>query len=119
MGLATSWAHPPPLFNQEETMSQKFYANPATRFEHDNGAVSYAPGGPFDCIGQYAKIQDCPIQGTNKVLTCYATGYPETFFTVPACTRYRGKYVTGFFVLGDFGPVFQMHDKFRVLFSAS
>jgi hypothetical protein len=79
-------------------MGQKFYADPRAVFEWPNGAKGYRPtSGPFDCLGPYAKVTDCPIAGTTLRRTCYATGYADTFFSVPACTRINGKYVAGYF----------------------
>ncbi len=98
-------------------MGQKFYANPSTRFEYANGAVGYGPGGPFDCLGRYAKVANCPIDGTARRLTCYATGYADTYFSVPACTRVRGRYVSGFFTLDNGSPVFVPMSRFRALFA--
>ncbi len=98
-------------------MGQKFYANPSTRFEWPNGAVGYGSGGPFDCLGPYAKVVNCLIGGTARRLTCYATGYADTYFSVPACTRVRGRHVGGFFKLEDEGPVFVPQSRFRALFA--
>lgn len=80
-------------------MGQHFIAREPYKFK--NGAVGWRPGGPFDCLGPYAKVQNCPVKGTDLRLTCYATGYADTFFSVPACTRRKGKYVSGFFTMGD------------------
>jgi hypothetical protein len=55
----------------------------------------------MDCLGPYAKVQNCPIDNTDLRLTCYATGYADTMFSVPAYTRYRGKYIGGFFTLNE------------------
>ena len=85
-------------------MCQKFIAR--ERFDFTNGAIGWRPGGPFDCLGPYAKVQNCPIDGTELRMTCYATGYANTFFSVPACTRRRGKYVRGFFTMRDGACVF-------------
>lgn len=91
---------------------QKFYGR--ERREFSNGAVGYAPGGPFDCLGPYAKVTNCPIAGTSLRLTCYATGYADTFFSVPAATRIRGRYVGGYFTLTDTGGCeFRPLDKFK------
>jgi hypothetical protein len=76
-------------------MCQRFVARERTEFS--NGAIGWSPGGPMDCLGPYAKVQNCPIGDTSYRLTCYATGYSDTHFSVPACTRIRGKYVKGFF----------------------
>jgi hypothetical protein len=66
-------------------------------FQFSNGATGWRPGGPFDCLGPYAKVQNCPIDGTPLRRTCYATSYADTFWTVPAWTRVHGKYIGGFF----------------------
>lgn len=45
-------------------MGQKFYAS-ADSFTWPNGAVGYRPGGPFDCLGPFARVTNCPIDGTD------------------------------------------------------
>lgn len=92
-------------------MAQKFYANPQTRTVDPNGAIRFAPGGMMDCLGHYAKVQNCPIAGTQLRLTCYATGYADTWFSVPACTRYRGRYITGYFTSTIDGVEFRPHTR--------
>jgi hypothetical protein len=91
-------------------MGQKFIAR--ERFEFSNGAVGWRPGGPFDCLGPYAKVENCPIDGTALRRTCYATGYADTAFSVPACTRYRGQHVGGFFALDDGAIQFVPYDRY-------
>lgn len=89
-------------------MSQRFIAR--ERFEFPNGAIGWRPGGPFDCLGPWAKVQNCPINGTGLRRTCYATGYADTWFSVPAVTRYKGRRVTGFFTTdNEGGAVFYPH----------
>lgn len=90
---------------------QKFKAR--ERFEFVNGAIGWRPGGPFDSLGPYAKVQNCPIDGTTVRRTVYATGYADSYFSVPACTRYRGRYIGGFFELEGDGPVFVPSSKYR------
>lgn len=85
-------------------MCQKFIAREP--FVFANGAIGWRPGGPMDCLGPYAKVQNCPVQGYDRTYTCYATGYADTYFSVPACTRIRGRYVRGFFTMHDEGIVF-------------
>ena len=97
-------------------MSQKFYASANDTFTSPNGAVGYRPGGPFDCLGPYAKVLNCPIKGTTVRLACYATGYADTYFSVPACTRYRGKHVRGYFTHDEEGIVFHVMDSHKHLF---
>ena len=84
----------------------------AERHEFPNGAIGYRPGGPSDCLGPFAKVTNCPIDGTELRLTAYATGYADTYFSVPAYTRYRGNRITGFFTLEDEGCVFVPHKRF-------
>lgn len=76
-------------------MSQRFVAN--ERFEFSNGAVGWRPGGPYDCLGPYAKVQNCPVEGHDRRYTCYASGYADNAFSVPAVTRIGGRRVKGFF----------------------
>ena len=87
-------------------MCQKFYASPSDTFTSPNGAIGHRPGGPFDCLGPYAKVRNCPVDGESKRYTCYATGYANTFFSVPACTRIRGHYIKGFFTSDESGVRF-------------
>jgi hypothetical protein len=76
-------------------MSQRFIARVPYRFS--NGAIGWRPGGSFDCLGPYAKVENCPIDGTDLRRTCYATGYADTYFSIPADTRVRGRWIRGFF----------------------
>ena len=92
---------------------QRFIAR--ERFEFSNGAVGWRPGGPMDCLGPYAKVQNCPIHGTSLRRTCYATGYADTFFSVPACTRVRGAYIGGYLTMDDGGCEFRPYDRFKYL----
>lgn len=113
-------------------MGQKFNVDKSTKFTHTNGAIAYGPGGPFDCLGHWAKVQNCPIEceglpfGSLR-LTCYATGYADTFFSVPACTRYKGQHIGGYFTIRDkdgltttpdAGPVFVVTDRFKAKLKA-
>ena len=82
---------------------QRFIAREKVTFP--NGAIGYAPGGMMDCLGPYAKVLNCPIHGTDKRRACYATGYADTYFSIPACTRVRGKYVRGYFSLDSDGGI--------------
>lgn len=90
---------------------QKFAARQKCEFK--NGAIGWSPGGPMDCLGPYAKVQNCPIRGTNLRRTCYATGYADTYFSIPACTRYRGKYIGGFLTGVEGGIEFVPSTKYQ------
>lgn len=87
-------------------MGQRYHVDPNTETVWPNGAIGYAPGGPNDPIGPYAKVKNCPIKGTALRLTCYATGEPLHAFAIPACTRFRGKHVKGVFQADEDGVVF-------------
>lgn len=92
-------------------MGQKFYASPDNTFISANGAIGHRSGGSFDCLGPYAKVRNCVIEGTDVRLTCYATGYADTYFSIPACTRYKGKHIKGYFTSRDDGVVFCVMDS--------
>ena len=98
-------------------MAQKFYASPIDTFVSPNGAIGHRSGSSFDCLGPYAKVSNCPIVGTDKRLTCYATGYADSYFSVPACTRYKGKYIRGYFSDNEEGTVFNVMDSHKHLFN--
>lgn len=107
--------------------TQRFYANPRRPFTWPNGAVGYRPCTvEVDILGPYAKVHNCPIEvrglcldeperavRTDIRLTCYATNYGDTFFSVPACTRFKGKHVAGFFTNREDGVVFVPMEKFQ------
>jgi hypothetical protein len=69
----------------------------------------------MDCLGPYAKVVNCPIAGTNLRLTCYATGYADTAFSIPACTRRKGKHIRGYFSADEEGTVFNVVDAHKHL----
>jgi hypothetical protein len=98
-------------------MAQKFIAR--EKFEFSNGAIGWHPGGPFDCLGPYAKVNNCPIEIDGKEvarLTCYASGYADTWFSVPATTRKNGKHISGYFTSDDGGVKFMVHNKYKHIF---
>ena len=92
-------------------MGQKFIAR--ERFEFSNGAIGWRPGGPMDCLGPYAKVENCPIDGTNLRRTCYASGYADTYSSVPANTCYKGRYIGGFLTVSDGAISFVSYGKYR------
>lgn len=97
-------------------MSQKFYASLDDTFTSPNGAVGYRPGGPMDCLGPYAKVSNCPVKGTDVRLTCYASGFADTAFSVPATTRYKGHHIRGYFTSDEEGTVFNVVDAHKHYF---
>ena len=94
-------------------MAQVFYASPTDTLTWPNGAVGHRGRSPFDVIGPYAKVRNCPIGNTGIRLTCYATATADTFFSIPACTRYKGKYVKGYFSHEESGIVFHVMDSHK------
>ena len=99
----------------------RFRANPKTEVRYHNGAIGFGPGGPIDCLGPFAKVKNCPIHGTDLRATAYATGYADTWFSIPAYTRVRGKYIGGYFTFEDYQTnegwdrvvVFRPYDRFK------
>ena len=81
------------------------------RFEFPNGAIGWRPGGPMDCLGPFAKIQNCPIHDTEDRRTVYATGYADTYFSLPGRCTYKGKTARGSIVSDNDGAVsFWIHE---------
>jgi hypothetical protein len=99
-------------------VAQRFYASDDT-MTWPNGAIGHRPGGPFDCLGPYAKVRNCPIRGTALRLTCYASNYADTYFSVPANTRYKGRYISGFFTTNDDGIEFVPYKRFDAVLGIS
>lgn len=83
------------------------------RYQFSNGTIGWRPGGPMDCLGPYAKVQNCPIDGTDLRRTCYATGYADTWFSIPAWTRYRRQCIGGFLTSNGDAVYFVPHTRFR------
>ena len=100
-------------------MAQVFYASPDDTFTSPNGAIKHRPNGPINYLGPYTKVRNCPIEGTDLRLTCYATGYADTAFSIPACTRHKGKHIKGYFTSGEGGTVFQVVDSHKHLVAAT
>ena len=100
-------------------MAQKFYASPTDTCTYPNGAIGHRSGSSFDCLGPYAKVRNCPIEVDGVIvarLTCYATGYANTWFSVPACTRRKGKHIRGYFSVEEGSIVFRVMDAHKHLF---
>ena len=98
--------------------NQRFYASPTDTFIWPNGAVGHRSGGAMDCLGPYARVRNCPVAGTTLRLTCYATGYADTFFSVPACTQYQRRYIAGYFATTDDGGIeFHINSRHQYRFN--
>ena len=66
----------------------------------------------MDCIGPFAKVENCQIKGYDIRVTAYATGHADTFFSVPAKCSYKSKYIGGYFTDDGDGAVFVPYDRF-------
>lgn len=88
---------------------QRFHASEP--FNFTDTIIGWRPGGPMDCLGPWAKVENCPIEGTNTTRTCYATGYADTFFSIPGACKIDGKTVKGFFTQNDGVPMFNPNSK--------
>lgn len=86
---------------------QKFYAGKA-RKPDPNGAIQWVSS-PYGCL---AKVDKCPCED-GKARTVYITGQPDTYFSIPAATRVRGKYVGGYVTSDENGVRFECLDKFK------
>lgn len=99
-------------------MAQRFIAR--EKMEFSNGATGWRPGGPMDCLGPWAKVQNCPIMVEGKEVarrTAYASGYADTAFSIPANTRFKGKHVRGYFTqCSSGGAEFRVLDSHKQIF---
>lgn len=98
--------------------NQRFYASPHDSFTWPDGTKGYRPGGPFDCLGPFAKVVNCRIddyhhKGKRVRYTVYATRYPDTYFTIPACCQIHGRYITGYIMVLDGVASFIPAGRFR------
>ena len=89
--------------------TQKYRAD--TSRPQPDGAILWFTrwlGGP-----SLAKIQNCRIDGTEKRLTVYMTGEPDTYFSQPAATRCKGRHVAGYVTVDDNGLHFRAMDRHK------
>lgn len=85
----------------------RFYANEKDTFAAPNGSVGVRTSGPW---GTWAKIKNCPIQGTDLRLTVRCTNYADTYFSIPAVITYKKKHITGFVSSNDEGFYFVAYE---------
>lgn len=92
-------------------MSQKYRAD-RSETQDDNSICWFADwmGGPT-----LSKINNCRIDGTDARLTVYITGEADSWFSIPASTRKRGKYVRGYITSDDLGYIFRAMDTHKRL----
>ena len=89
--------------------TQKYRADTSTP-QPDGAVLWFAQwmGGP-----SLAKIQNCRIDGTEKRLTVYVTGEPDTYFSQPAATRVKGRHIAGYVTGDDNGLHFRAMDRHK------
>ena len=86
----------------------RYYFDKAHGMGMPNGSIRYLTGAPFRSL---AAVGNCPCADGRRRMV-YATGEPDTFFSVPAATRVKGKWVSGFLTMegtasGSEGYIFQ------------
>jgi hypothetical protein len=95
-------------------MAQVFYASQTDTFTWPNNAIGHRPGGPMDCLGPFAKVRNCPVAGTTRRVTAYASGYANTYFSIPANCKINGQYVRGYFTTDAVdGVEFRVMDAYK------
>ena len=75
----------------------RYYFDKSQGMTLPNGSIRYLSPFPFLSL---AAVGHCPcLDGKRRMV--YATGEPDSFFTVPAATRVKGKWVSGFLTMAD------------------
>lgn len=75
----------------------RYYFRKSEGCAQPNGSILYRTPGPFASV---AAVGNCPCADGQRRMV-YATGEPDTFFSIPAATRVRGKWVSGFLTTAD------------------
>ena len=70
----------------------RYYFDKSQGMKMPNGSIRHLSPGPFSSL---AAVENCPCADGKRRMV-YATGEPDSFFTVPAATRVKGKWVSGF-----------------------
>lgn len=83
---------------------------------YPNQAIGHYDCPPFNLVGPMARVTNCPIDGTDVRLTCNAVAVADTFFSIPAATRYMGHHVGGYITSDEQGPRFCPMNKYKPLF---
>lgn len=77
----------------------RFWFNKDDSTSYPDGSVVYRTHGPFSTV---ARVANCLCED-GKRRTVYATGYGDTFFSIPAEVRVTGRWVSGFLTSDDGG----------------
>ena len=62
-----------------------------------NGSIRYLSPGPWHSL---AAVGNCPCADGKRRMV-YATSEPDTFFSIPAATRVKGRWVSGYLTMAD------------------
>ena len=96
---------------------QKYRADKAGPKQKNGGTPWYCNwmGGPTLSIIRHCRITNL-VCGTGKALisprTVYVRGEPDTYFTIPAACKYKGKTIYGYITVDMEGEyVFRAHLK--------
>lgn len=65
--------------------------------QHPNGSIRVLSSGPWASLIQ---VRNCPCQDGER-RTAIITGEADTFFSIPAKVRVRGKWVSGYVTNAD------------------
>lgn len=91
-------------------MPMQIYRADTSLPAQQNGAVAwFHRWGPAHIL---AKVQNCPCED-GKPRTVYITGQPDTYFSQPAATRVKGRYVAGYVTGDESGMRFECMDRHR------
>ena len=98
---------------------QKYRADKAGDKQKNGGIPFYTNwmGGPT-----LALVRDCVLENLDPALsprTVYVRGEPDTYFSIPAACRVKGKNITGYITCDENGEYcFRAHtsERFKVCF---
>jgi len=90
---------------------QKYRAD--TFVKNEDGSISWFAqwmGGP-----SLARINNCRINGSEARRAVYITAEADSYFSIPAACKVRGKYVKGYVTSDDSGNIFHAMDSHKHL----
>jgi len=82
------------------------------KFRFDKEGTKH-PNGSIELITQWmggptlAGVKNCPTEFGPRMV--YITGEPDTFFSIPASCKYKGKTYKGFVTSDETGLVFHVY----------
>ena len=70
----------------------RYYPDPKNTTKYPDGSILFRTPAPFSSV---AKVENC-LCPDGRRRTVWATGEPDTFFSIPAIVKVRGKNVSGY-----------------------